>query len=335
VGNVINLKDISAFYQRLNHHGYGLTELAIIDPTGTKGIIATGFFSNQASFVRACQAYNGRYNIYASRNPRPRWLPKVVENYLDVRYKQRAKDKDIEYITAISLDIDPIRPRGRSSSDSEHKMALDFALKLQQQIGGWVDDSGNGAYLWLPFADPIGVTDRNRKTIKDQCQQWQRGIKSVHQPENYRLRIDGCFDLSRIKKVIGTLSLKGDIHRLSRLVVKSKTSNDVRDAIISMPLGKEDTKAVPISPSSHLSAKFIKLLQGNTVIRQLWCSPDQNHDTSMHDWKLGCACLEAGITNPDEMAAILRRNPFGKFQRDRRYSYLTTTVRKLIANGAQ
>jgi hypothetical protein len=195
-----------------------------------------------------------------------------------------------------------------------------------------VDDSGNGAYLWLPFADPIRVTDRNRKTIKDKCKQWQRGIIAVHKPENYRLKIDGCFDLSRIKKVIGTLSVKGDIHRLSRLVLKSKPSNEVRDAIISMPV--EEKRVVPISPS-HLSDKFIKLLQGNAVIRQLWCSPDGNHDTSMHDWKLGCACLEAGITNPSEMAAILSHNPFGKFQRDRRCDYLRTTVRKLIANGAQ
>jgi hypothetical protein len=61
---------------------------------------------------------------------------------------------------------------------------------------------------------------------------------------------------------------------------------------------------------------------------------DENNDTSRHDWKLGCACIEAGIRNPSEIGAILLHNPFGKFQRDRRYEYVRTTVNKLIQNGS-
>lgn len=327
---MINIKDITRFYQRLNHEKYGITELVVIDPNG-KGIIATGFFDNQSSFVKACKMYNTRYNVYAGRNPRPKGLPKVVENYLDLRLKQRAKDKDIEYLTAISLDIDPIREKGVSSTGIQHLKAIRFALKLHKEIGGWVDDSGNGSYLWIPFAEPIKISDKNRDSIKMKCKKWQDNIVSLYKPQKYGLRIDGCFDFSRLKKVIGTMSVKGKIHRLSRIVVESKPDNDVRDAIIAQTVKSVSKKSnKKISFSANVSDRFIELLDSNYVIRELWCNPDENNDTSMHDWKLGCACIEAGISKPSEIAAILMHNTFGKFQRDRRYDYIRTTVIKLV-----
>jgi len=326
----ISTQHIKEFYQRLNHKDYGITELVIIDPTGKKGIIATGFFDNEASFLKACQEYNGKYNIYAGRNPRPRWLPKVLENYLDIRYKQRASDKEIKFVTAFSLDIDPIRPKGTSSTEKQHQAAIEYALKVQQNIGGWVDDSGNGTYVWIPFADPIKITGENRESIKLKCKQWQNKIIADYKPEQYGLRIDGCFDFSRIKKVIGTLSVKGKIHRLSQFVLRSKPNNKVRDAILTLDVRQPKERVGRISTSGQLSPDFIRLLQINAVIKELWCNPDENNDTSMHDWKLGCACIEAGIVEPSEIAAILMRNPFGKFHRDRRYDYIETTVNKMV-----
>jgi hypothetical protein len=126
------MEAIRRFYRRLNHSTYGVTELVVIDPG--KGIIATGFFRDEDAFLEACMEYNGRYNIYAGRNPRPRWLPKVCMNYLDTHYRQRARDNDIEYITAISLDIDPVRPKGTSSTDSQHRKAIDYALTLHNSV---------------------------------------------------------------------------------------------------------------------------------------------------------------------------------------------------------
>ncbi len=64
----IDMDTIRGFYRRLNHAGYGVTELAIIDTNG-KGVIATGFFSDEKAFIDSCEKYNGRYNIYAGSNP--------------------------------------------------------------------------------------------------------------------------------------------------------------------------------------------------------------------------------------------------------------------------
>ena len=320
---------IRRFYKRLNHRSYGVTELAVIDPNGS-GVIATGFFTDEEAFIKACKVYNGRYNIYAGRNPRPKWLPKVCENYLDSRRRQRAKDIDIEYITAISLDIDPIRPKGTSSIEEQHKRAIGFALKLHNDIGGWVDDSGNGAYLWIPFMTPISVDHRSRHLVKGKCRLWQANIIKAYQPEKYRLRIDGCFDLSRLKKVIGTQSVKGCIHRLSRSVKVDDTMDDkVRDAILSLSMPTVQRVTYRVIPSQNVPAKFLGLLKTNQTIQQLWLTPDGNNDTSMHDWFLGSELVKAGV-GANDMARVLMLNPFGKYQRDRRYDYVQTTVNKLI-----
>jgi len=334
MSKVIDIKAIRGFYRRLNHSNYGFTELAVIDPSGEKGIIATGFFDDESAFIKACQAYNGKYNIYAGRNPRPRWLPKVCDNCLDSRHKQRAKDSDIEFVTAISLDIDPIRPKGTSATVAQHKKAIEFATKLYHQLGGWVDDSGNGAYMWLPFSTAIPVNNENRDEIKRKCKLWQTNIVKAHEPEKYGLRIDGCFDLSRLKKVIGTQSVKGHIHRLSRFVIADSVRDDkVRNAIISISSQAHGKGVMHVKPSQNLPAKFLKLLKTNRIIQQLWLAPDSNNDNSMHDWSLGSELAKAGIVAED-MARILMLNPFGKYQRDRRYNYVQTTVNKLIGGTA-
>ena len=331
MSKAIDTETIRMFYRRLNHSSYGFTELAIIDPSGGKGVSATGFFNDESAFIEACQAYNGRYNIYAGRNPRPKWLPGVCENCLDSRYKQRAKDGDIELITAISLDIDPVRPKGASSTGKQHKAAVDFALMLQSNIGGWVDDSGNGAYLWIPFRTPMPVSNSNRYEIKQKCRLWQNNIIKAHQPGKYGLRIDGCFDLSRLKKVIGTQSMKGHIHRLSRFVRTFDTRDDkIRDAILSLPLEANHRIAYRIKPSQNLPEGFLKLLKTNRIIQELWLTPGAQNDTSMHDWLLGRELVKAGI-HAESMARILMLNPFGKYQRDRRYSYIQSTVQNLIS----
>jgi hypothetical protein len=318
---------IRQFYQRLNHKGYGVTELVIIDPNG-KGIIATGFFNDNDAFVKACEEYNGRYNIYAGRNPRPVWLPKVCENHLDTRYRQRASDSDIEFVTAISLDIDPIRPKGTSATDEQHDKAIQFALMLHNTIGGWVYDSGNGAYLWIPFKTPIVVNDNNRDEIKQKCRLWQNGIIRRYQPEKYNLRIDGCFDLSRIKKVIGTWSVKGTIHRQSRFVKEGEASDKVRDSILSLSLITHlaDQR---ITPTQDIPDRFIMLLRTNPAIQDLWLSPNEENDRSTHDWMLGCELAKEGLSM-EEIASVLMINPFGKYNRDRRIEYIQNTVRNLM-----
>jgi hypothetical protein len=317
--------EVQRFFRRLNHKPYGLTELVAIDRFSWN-IVATGFFDDEGRFVSSCQTYNEQCNVYAGRNPRPlSFSPN--KNLMDTVGKKRAKDRDIQHITGISLDIDPVIPKGQPASKEQRDAAVSFALDLQWDIGGNVDDSGNGSYLWIPFAKSIEIDPEHREDLKEQFRIWQENIKSKYKPEGYGLRIDGCFDFSRIKRVIGTVNHKAD--RLSRVVRRDHPDDTVRNEILSLKVPVRKKTALPhLLPSPGLPTKFKNHLKWDLILQDLWANPDP--DRSKHDWMLGLSCLEAGISDPNELAAILMNNPHGKFRRDGRMNYVKTTVGKLL-----
>ena len=85
----------------------------------------------------------------------------------------------------------------------------------------------------------------------------------------------------------------------------------------------------PLPETSELPGKFRSLLRWDVVTKGLWENPDPENDRSKHDWVLGLACVEAGITDSDDLAVILMQNPHGKFRRDGREEYVQVTVEKL------
>ena len=323
------IEEVRRFFRRLKHGKYGVTELVALDKYTGKPV-ATGFFDEEDRLVSCCRIYNERCNVYAGRNPRPISLPDTL-NVMDTVGKKRARDRDIRYLTAISLDIDPIRDKELPSTPEQHQAAVSFALNLQWDLGGDVDDSGNGAYLWIPFRTPIEITPDNRDTLKPQFRIWQEGLKGKYRPEDYGLRIDGCYDFSRIKRVIGTVNHKAQ--RVSQSVHRSEPGDTVRDRIVSIQIEKPTkSRALPsFAPLSKLPDDFQCLMRWDPEIQALWQKGDP--DRSKHDWMLGLTCLDAGFTQPEELAAILMRNPHGKYQRDRRMGYILTTVGRLVEKG--
>ena len=179
---MMNEKEVLCFYNRLNHGPYGLTELVAMDALCGR-VTATGWFSDKEAFVSACQQYGDTCNLFAGRNPRPFASPK---NKMITKGKRRASDKDIRHITAISLDIDPIRQR-KEASEAQHKTALAFALDMQWDLGGRVDDSGNGAHLWLVFETPILVNSENAPVLKARFALWQKNLKKKYRLLNLLL----------------------------------------------------------------------------------------------------------------------------------------------------
>jgi len=317
--------EVQRFFRRLNHKPYGLTELVAIDRFSWN-IVATGFFDDERRFISSCQTYNEQCNVYAGRNPRPLSFSRS-RNLMDTVGKRRAKDKDIQHITGISLDIDPVRPKSQPASRKQRDAAVSFALDLQWDIGGNVDDSGNGSYLWIPFVKPIEIDTENWKGLKEQFRIWQENIRSKYRPEDYGLRIDGCFDFSRIKRVIGTVNHKAS--RLSQVVRRDRPNDSVRDEVLSLKVSVRKKTVLPrLSPSSDLPQRFKNLLKWDIVLQDLWANSDP--DRSKHDWMVGLNCIEMGITDLNELAGILMNNPHGKYRRDGKMDYVQTTVGKLV-----
>ena len=118
-------------------------------------------------------------------------------------------DADIIRRWWLPIDIDPVRASGISSSESEHADALVCADTIAVFLAelGWPDpiiaDSGNGAHLLYPIDLP---NDNERKTL----------IKSIlefldNRFSDSRCKVDTAnFNASRIWKIYGTISRKGD-----------------------------------------------------------------------------------------------------------------------------
>lgn len=313
------METIRSFFQRLSHKGLGSTELVVFDTSGR--LLGTGFFENEEAFVSAVLKFNRECGVYAGRNPRS------FEATNRIVGRKRAKDSDIEHITALSLDIDPIRPRGKPATKKQRELALDLAKEIRRDLGGYIDDSGNGAYVWFRFKTPIQLTTKNREEVKQHFESWHKKLKQAYQRDG--VRIDGCYDFSRIKRVIGSYNHKAG--RQSGFVVEGKSSDSVRDEILKCkPLVVNRIEVPDFIPSTNIPSFFYSMLEWDYATRDLWENPDRDQDRSRHDWMLTRRCIEAGIKEGEDLAGILIRNPHGKYARDRRMDYVIRTVRRAL-----
>ncbi len=131
-------------------------------------------------------------------------------------------DADIIRRRWLPVDIDPVRPSGISSSESERSDALALADTISRFLAdlGWaapiIGDSGNGAHLLYPVDLP---NDEQSKVLI------HRVLETLHlRFSDSRCKVDTANgNAGRIWKVYGTVSRKGDEiadrpHRRSRIL---------------------------------------------------------------------------------------------------------------------
>ena len=101
-------------------------------------VLGIGFFDDEDAFVAACTEANGTGNVYAGIQPRPRRFFEQAPNRL-ARLRRGAHDQDIEHVTALALDLDPVRPKDTASTDEELERAIDEATRL----AGWLESQAS------------------------------------------------------------------------------------------------------------------------------------------------------------------------------------------------
>ncbi|WP_319580769.1 hypothetical protein [uncultured Methanospirillum sp.] len=216
----------------------GVIEVRIMRDDG----ICSGYFSDLEKAAAEIIRYDADpkvSGIYVTLN--------VVDPALLARRANRIKfrlgkkdastaDADIIRRQWLPIDIDPARPSGVSSSESEHADALCRADSITEFLSGlgWPDpviaDSGNGAHLLYRIDLPNDEESRN-------C------VRSVLKLLNRRFSDASCkvdtanFNASRIWKVYGTISRKGDNlpdrpHRRSKVVVAAR-EQELSDHLVS------------------------------------------------------------------------------------------------------
>jgi hypothetical protein len=194
-----NEEDVRSFYRLLNHKF--LTELRFL----RRGFFpAFSIVKNEDDFVKKCKIWNKKRNVYAGLRDRKRDLKKC------------ANFGDIIGLQIVTLDIDPIREAEIPSTNEELKRAMKVAqiirnyFKKKKFIPPIRAMTGNGVclYFFTPF---YKITDKNRDRITRFLEKFEQNAREKFKKilKENKCLIDRMFDLPRIGKVIGTLSVKG------------------------------------------------------------------------------------------------------------------------------
>lgn len=200
-----------------------LVEVRII---GTTQGTVSGYFNNYDKLAQAIVPYNGKNDIYMTLNPVKVDLLARSENKLKKFSRHTTTDSDIQYIKYILVDLDPIRPSGISSSNSEKEAASEMLkniIEYLKQVGmknHIKADSGNGYHLLVPIK--LENSRENIELIKT-------FLKALDLKfTNDQVEVDlTTYNASRIVKLYGTMATKGDStedrpHRYSQIIGGTK-----------------------------------------------------------------------------------------------------------------
>jgi len=181
----------------------------------------SGYFTDFAKMATAAAVLSGNCpGEYTTLNPcNPILIARAV-NRVKPYARETTQDADILRRRWLPVDFDPRRPGGISSSDAEHQLALDMALRCRGVLAhrGWPDpifaDSGNGAHLLYRIDEPADDKNGVAQSLKALAAEFNDEAVTVDV---------GNSNPARIWKVYGTLAAKGDcwqdrIHRIARII---------------------------------------------------------------------------------------------------------------------
>ncbi|HIE27472.1 TPA: hypothetical protein EYP66_09315, partial [Candidatus Poribacteria bacterium] len=341
--------DIQATYKLLAHQAPLELRALKVHADGRTTCIRNCLIHSSEQLVKVCEGYDGVANLYVGlRERRSNFVP---------QHRSSAKKRDIAAVTTLVIDLDPIRPQGlekQATTEAELNMAIAEAQYQRDLIAkrGFVPPllamSGNGCQLWffipryeLPHSGWYAI-HKNPKTgeetlthaFESRLKMFENEVRQLLSREaKTKVKVDSIYDLPRIIKVIGTMSVKGDAtrypnrpHRVSRWLDTPIRQEDPKllAYMLDLPVQSE-------TENQRLPKIFLDALASDSKLRRLWYNPPQHGDTSVRDWAIGLLCLEHGIHEPQMLFDILSKKPHGKYQRDGYVPYLHTTVSNLLA----
>jgi hypothetical protein len=183
----------------------------------------SGFFNDLNQARRCATRLSGDCpGVYHTLNPvSPDLLARANNRWIE-KARNTTSDRDIIRRRWLPIDLDPKRPAGISSTDAEHANALELGENIRDALtaDGWpapvLADSGNGSHLLFRVDLP---NDEDAKTLIAKC---LRALDAEFSNEAVGIDLT-TYNASRIFKVYGTLSRKGDAipdrpHRLARII---------------------------------------------------------------------------------------------------------------------
>ncbi len=175
------------------------------------GRTISGYFDDLDAMAAAAAKLSGRHpGIYFTCNPVKPALLARASNRVEDYAKLTTGDHDIARRRWLPIDLDPVRPAGIASTDTEHALALERARQVRQHLVdelGWPEpvmvDSGNGAYVLCRLDLP---NDDASRELANRCLE-----ALAFRFDDQAVHVDGTmFNAARIIRVPGTLNAKGD-----------------------------------------------------------------------------------------------------------------------------
>lgn len=310
------VRDIETTFRLvLPKSSFGLIENRVIDPNA-KRILQIDFTDNLSNIILLCQQWHSKSNIYIGRNPRPAYFAKYKNN---PHQRGGAHSLQIEFATAVSLDIDPVRPKGVPATEQEVQRAVEAALKISRQYpGSAVVMTGNGAQVLFPISPPFDVRGR-QKWFEEKVKAWEDGFRQEVVGGGL-LKLDPQFDLARIIKVPGTLSIKGNPslerpHRLARFVTYPSSSCDVimeilkNDVLIRKEKERVTFNLKPVSRVPEMPERFFKDLQNDKALQDIYHQRRGFKSASEYDLAMAVRLAAYYNYNPAEIHSVLVHLP--------------------------
>lgn len=217
--------DVRTLYRLLGFNASRLADARCVDVVNGK-VHDRRLIRTEQEFVNWAKEFNGKGNCFVGRNP-------------------RNEAKEVTGITAMSLDIDPVRPKGTSATEEQTQECIELGQRiLEKYPGGSLGLSGNGVLvLWtVPHPFPTDVLEFPKKLgfFQDECQK-------LTDPK--RIKIDATQDNARLVKVFGTLSTKGT-HKPTRFLSVANRAGDgrrvfeyVESFVVGKPVAREELLA--------------------------------------------------------------------------------------------
>jgi len=174
--------------------------------------VDAGYFDKPEYAANALLDLGGYYTgIYITPNPLNDALLARSFNRMTKWAQNTTHDDDVIRRAWLLIDFDAIRPKGISSSDTEHQAALDKAGQvagLLSLVYGWpqpmLNSSGNGAHLMYPIDEP------NTEAVRDEIAKFLKILRAKY--SDAQVDVDAVnYNAARIWRLPATFARKGDV----------------------------------------------------------------------------------------------------------------------------
>jgi hypothetical protein len=294
---------IRSFYCILGHERYGVTELRALGV----GPPMVAYADDMDSFVNlAMQQDRTSAHVYAGIQPRPPGMFEMAPNEWRIatggRKANVAHASDIEFITALALDIDAARRQDHPASDDEVNRCLDLGRRILGLPGftgaSALALSGNGAYVLAPL-----VAMEVDGDVAAKFKAFEKHVIASVSPLPHGLRIDPMSDLPRIIRVIGTFNGKGSHaegrpHRRSCMllepIVPGGRSQFLTEQIAQTSASHALTLQAPDPTPASLLRGDLSEFELCEFVRWIEREAEAIPEPAWHEFLVQCAWLEGG-----------------------------------------